>query len=66
MRQDWPGELEMNERAESSSLPSSWSGLLACRGKQEKELAYVLGKKRRIMRPITFRALAGGGAQVSS
>jgi tetratricopeptide (TPR) repeat protein len=52
LRQDWAGELElMNARDKQQLCPSFVVGAALLQGKQEKELAYVLGKKLALMRP---------------
>jgi len=52
LRQDWPGELElMNAREKQQLCPSFVVGAALLQGKQEKELAYALGKKLTLMRP---------------
>ncbi len=52
LRQDWAGELElMNAREKQQLCPSFVVGAALLQGKQEKELAYVLGKKLALMRP---------------
>jgi hypothetical protein len=52
LRQDWAGELElMNAREKQQLCPAFVVGAALLQGKQEKELAYVLGKKLALMRP---------------
>ena len=52
LRQDWPGELElMNAREKQQLCPAFVIGAALLQGKQEKELAYSLGKKLTLMRP---------------
>jgi hypothetical protein len=52
LRQDWPGELElMNAREKQQLCPAFVIGAALLQGKQEKELAYSLGKKLALMRP---------------
>jgi len=52
LRQDWPGELEMmNARERQQLCPAFVVGAALLQGKQEKELAYALGKKLTLMRP---------------
>jgi len=52
LRQDWPGEIEMmNAREKQQLCPAFVVGAALLQGKQEKELAYVLGKKLTLMRP---------------
>jgi tetratricopeptide (TPR) repeat protein len=52
LRQDWPGELElMNARDKQQLCPAFVVGAALLQGKQEKELAYALGKKLTLMRP---------------
>ncbi len=55
LRQDWPGELEMaNAREKGQLIPSFIVGQGLLQGKQEKELAYIIGKKLALMRPDHF------------
>jgi tetratricopeptide (TPR) repeat protein len=52
LRQDWAGEIEMmNAREKQQLCPGFVVGAALLQGKQEKELAYVLGKKLALMRP---------------
>jgi hypothetical protein len=52
LRQDWAGEVElMNAREKQQLCPSFVVGAALLQGKQEKELAYILGKKLSLMRP---------------
>jgi tetratricopeptide (TPR) repeat protein len=52
LRQDWAGEIEMmNAREKQQLCPAFVVGAALLQGKQEKELAYVLGKKLALMRP---------------
>jgi hypothetical protein len=52
LRQDWPGEIElMNAREKQQLCPAFVVGAALLQGKQEKELAYALGKKLALMRP---------------
>jgi tetratricopeptide (TPR) repeat protein len=52
LRQDWPGEIElMNARDKQQLCPAFVVGAALLQGKQEKELAYALGKKLTLMRP---------------
>jgi tetratricopeptide (TPR) repeat protein len=66
LRQDWAGDLEFVGAREKQQLcPSIIVGTALLQGKQERELAYALGKRMTLMRPDNLVRWPKVVAQVS-